>query len=363
MLRKPALIALLAAASLASGCVATSNDSDKAGGVERNGTVTLRMASAPWDLQDVPPLAAFARRVRALSGGSVRINVVNLWANYAPDAEAQVVRATESGAVDLGWAGSRVFDTLGVPAFQALSAPMLIDTYPLADAVLRSGLTSRMLTSLTGSRLTGLAVLGDELRYPIGVQHPLLAPSDWRGLSIGTYRSRAQADAIRALGANPVVAFGAYRDHAVANGTIQGFEFDVRRYDRDMWAARAPFVTANVALWAQFDVLFANSERLSSLSDEQRGWLQQAARDAAENSVGAAQERDSFVAHSCAAGAHFVTATPADLAAMRRAFGPVYQSLGQDRQTRRFVDQIQQLKTATPPGAGFDIPPKCAIGS
>ncbi len=360
MLRTPALIALIATGALATGCVVTSHESDKAGGLPHSGTVVLRMASTPFGLPDVPSVAAFAREVSALSGGTIRIDVINEWGHYAPDAEAQVVRATASGKVDLGWVGSRVFDTLGVPAFEALSAPMLIDSYPLADAVLRSDLPGQMLAGLTNLGVTGLAVFGDELRYPVGVRKPLLTPSDWQGRSIGTYRSRTQAAAIRALGATPVEAIGPYRSHAVDSGTIQGFEFDVRRYDRQTWAAKAPYITANIALWAQFDVLFANSKRLAALSDRQRGWLEQAARDAAKNSVGDTEQRDSFVEHSCSEGAHFITARPADLAAMRRAFTPVYRSLERDRQTRQFLRQIQQLKAATPPAPGLDVPPLCA---
>jgi TRAP-type transport system periplasmic protein len=360
MLRTPALIALIATAALATGCVATSHDSDKAGGLPPNGNVVLRMASTPYGLPDVPPVAAFAREVATLSRGTIRIDVINEWGHYAPDAEAQVVRATASGKVDLGWAGSRVFDTLGVAIFQALSAPMLIDSYPLADAVLRSDLPGQMLTGLTDLKVTGLAVLGDELRYPVGVRKPLLAPGDWQWRSIGTYPSRAQAAAIRALGATPVEAIGPYRSHAVDSGTIQGFEFDVRRYDRQTWAAKAPYITANVPLWAQFDVLFANTERLAALSDQQRRWLEQAARDASTNSVGDTRQRDSFVEHACSEGAHFITATPADLAAMRRAFNPVYRTIEHDQQTKQFLRQIQQLKAATPPAAGLDIPPLCA---
>jgi TRAP-type transport system periplasmic protein len=363
MLRLPALIALVATGALSTGCVATTHDSDKAGGLPHSGTVVLRMASTPFGLPDVPPVAAFAHEVDALSRGSIRIDVINEWGHYAPDAEAQVVRANASGKVDLGWAASRVFDTLGVPAFQALSAPMLIDSYPLVDAVVRSDLPGRMLAGLTDLGVTGLAVFGDELRYPVGVHRALLTPSDWQGRSIGTYRSRTQAAAIEALGARAVEAIGPFRTHAVDSGTIQGFEFDIRRYDRQMWATKAPYITANIALWAQFDVLFANSKRLAALSDQQRGWLRQAARDAAKNSVGNAQQRDSFVEHSCSEGAHLITAPAADLAAMRRAFTPIYRSLERDRQTIQFLRQIQHLKTAAPPGTGLDIPPKCATGS
>jgi hypothetical protein len=91
---------------------------------------------------------------------------------YAPSAEAQVVHAVASCAVDLGWAASRIFDTVGVPAFRVLSAPMLIDSYQLENAVLKSTMPARMLAGLSRVHVTGLAVLGDALGLespPLGV--------------------------------------------------------------------------------------------------------------------------------------------------------------------------------------------------
>ena len=48
------------------------------------------------------------------------------------------MRAVAAGQVDLGWSGTRVFDTMGVTSFQALHAPMLIDSYALQHAVIAS---------------------------------------------------------------------------------------------------------------------------------------------------------------------------------------------------------------------------------
>jgi TRAP-type C4-dicarboxylate transport system substrate-binding protein len=354
-----ALLALALAAAAASGCSASAG-ADKAGGAA-GGPVVLRMASTPVDPHLAPPVADFIRRVGVLSGGSVQIQVINQWGEFAPGAEAQVVRAVAAGTVDLGWAGSRVFDTLGVPGFGALSAPMLIDSYPLENAVLNSSLPARMLAGLSTVHLTGLAVLGDALRHPIAVRRPLLAPADWRGLSIGTYRSGVQEQAIRALGATPVVAFGPYRARDLASGAIQGFEGDVQLYVQSVPTASARYVTANVALWPQFDVLFANPARLAALTPQQRGWLQQAADGAARTSVPLVAGQDGpYIRQACVMGARFATATPADLAALRQSLAVVYQNLETDPQASAFLRQIQQLKQSTPPGPAPAIPAGCA---
>jgi TRAP-type C4-dicarboxylate transport system substrate-binding protein len=353
------MVALALAAATVVGC-GSSAGGDKAGG-NGGGPVVLRMASTPFGLADVPPVAEFVRRVRALSGGTLQIKVNSNWGDYAPGAEAQVVRAVAAGTVDLGWAGSRVFDTLGVPGFQALSAPMLIDSYPLESAVLRSGIPDRMMAGLSKLRVAGLGVLGEQLRLPFSARRPLLAPADWRGVPFGTYRSGVQEQAIRTLGATPVVAFGMYRIHDLASGQIQGFELDIGRYVRgDAGLAGTVYVTANVVLWPQFDVLVGNPRRLASLTSQQRGWLRQAAGDAARDSTAlAAGAVAPDFRQACAVGARFVTATPADVAAMRKALSAVYQSLETDVQTRAFIQQIQRLKTATAPGPPLPIPADC----
>jgi TRAP-type C4-dicarboxylate transport system substrate-binding protein len=311
---------------------------------------------------DPPPAVAdFVLQVQALSGGSLKIQLINQWGNFAPSNEAQVVHAVAAGTVDLGWAGSEAFDTVGAPGLRALSAPLLIDSYPLENAVLKSTVPARMLAGLSAVHVTGLGVLGEGLRYPIAVRKPLLAPADWRGVSIGTYRSGIQEQAISALGAKPVVAFGPYRVHDLGTGAIQGFELDMQRYLNVVPGSSAKYVTANVALWPYFDVLFANPARTASLTPQQRGWLQQAATEAAMTSVASvAGLSDSYVAQACATGARFAAATPADLAALRRSLSVVYQNLDTDPQTRAYIQQIQQLKKATSPGPAPAIPAGCA---
>ena len=353
-----ALLALALAATAAAGCNASAGG-DKAGGLA-GGPVVLRMASATSQPSQAPAVADFIRQVRALAGGSVQIQVMNQWGNYTSSNEAQVVHAVAAGTVDLGWAGSEVFDTLGVPGLRALSAPMLIDSYPLESAVLRSGIPDRMLAGLSKLGVSGLGVLGEQLRLPFSARRPLLAPADWRGVLFGTYRSGVQEQAIRALGATPVVAFGIYRNHDLADGQIQGFELDISRYVHDVGPVGKLYVTANEVLWPQFDVLVANPRRLASLTSQQRGWLQQAAGEAARDSVAlAAGGGATYIRRACAIGARFVTATPADLAAMRKALSAVYQSLETDPQARAFIQQIQRLKTATPPGPSLPVPANC----
>jgi TRAP-type C4-dicarboxylate transport system substrate-binding protein len=345
------------AAVVAGGCGGGGGSGDKAGGSGE--PVVLQMANAYGDLQTAPGIEQFVSQVKERSGGNLRIQVTSRWGDYADDAEQQVVRAVAAGKVDLGWAGARVFDTIGVTSFQALQAPMLIDSYALEQAVVTSDLPGQMLQGLDKVGVRGLGVLADGLRKPIAVKHPVLGVGDWRGITFGTLKSQGQVQAIRSLGATPMEVFRRSRNQALLDGRLQGLEMDLFVYEHGGPVQPAPYVTANVTLWPQMDILFANPDRLGALTGQQRGWLQQAAQDAA-GGVAALADRDAqSLKTACRSGARFANASPADLAALRSAFAPVYASLEQDRQTKAFIDRIQALKRSTAAEAPLAIPAGC----
>jgi TRAP-type C4-dicarboxylate transport system substrate-binding protein len=351
------ILAVTAAVAATACSVSGGAGDDKAGGT--GPPVQLRLANTGADIAQTPAVKYFVERVDELSGGQVRIKVVDQWADFAPDAEQQVVHDVAAGEVDLGWAGSRVFDTLGVGSFQALTAPTLIDSYALENAVIESGVTDDMMEGLDELGVLGLAVLADALRRPVSVNAPILAPADWKGTSFGTLKSAGQVEAIRALDGDPMEVFGPHREEALANGTLHGFEFGLPQYTDPMWSSRAPYVAGNVHLWPQMDVVLANPERLDGLTSKQRGWLEEAAEDAARRSAELANRDTWALDVACKGGARFADASEADLAALRGAFRPVYAALRRDSATRAFLARIQGLKRATPAEAGLTIPSEC----
>jgi hypothetical protein len=118
-------------------------------------------------------------------------------------------------------------------------------------------------------------------------------------------------------------------------------------------------VTANVTLWPQMDVLFANPNRLTRLTEQQRGWLQQAAQDAAGRVAALANRDAQSLKTTCRSGARFANASPADVAALRGAFASVYASLERDLQTKAFIERIQALKQSTAAEAPLSVPAGC----
>jgi TRAP-type C4-dicarboxylate transport system substrate-binding protein len=350
-----AIVGVLVAA-VAAGCGAAS--ATKAG--KHGGPVVLRIATRDVDLVGEPPIAYFVRRVGQLSGGTMRIDVAGFWGSGRAGAEQEIVRAVATGSVDLGAAGTRVFDTLGVSSMEALTAPMLIDSYPLERAVIASDVPRKMLPGLDKLGVTGLAVVGEWLRKPVAVKRPLLEPADWRGITFAAFRSRAAAASIRALGARPSDVWGSAQSAALGDGRLEGAENDLGTYIGSSRQEQAPYVTANVNLWPRTTAVIANTKRFSRLTSEQQGWLRQAAADAASRSTGMFDQDGQITAALCKLGAHISNATEQQLAALRRALEPVYVELERDPQTKAFVARIEQLKRSTPRGPALRIPAGCA---
>ena len=345
------------AALTAGGCGGDGAVGDKAGGAGE--PVVLRMANSYGDLQSAPVIAQFVSQVKERSGGNIRIEVVDEWGGFADDAEQQVVRAVAASKADLGWAGARVFDTMGVTSFQALQAPMLIDSYALQQTVIGSDLPDQMLQGLSKVGVHGLGLLADGLRKPVAVKHPMVGAADWRGVTFATVKSQGQVQAIRALGATPMEVFRRSRNAALSDGTIGGFELSLFLYERNVLMQPAPYVTANVNLWPQMDVLLANPGRLAALTVQQREWLEQAAQDAAGRSTAIAGRDAQSLRNVCQSGARFADASQVELASLRKAFAPVYADLQQDPQTKAFIQQIQALKQSTPAEPPLAIPAGC----
>jgi TRAP-type C4-dicarboxylate transport system substrate-binding protein len=243
------------------------------------------------------------------------------------------------GDADLGWAGTRVFDTVGVPAFQPLHAPFLVGSYDAQATVVRDDVADEMLGSLEPLGLTGLGIVADQLRMPAAVAEPLLTPEDFSGLVMRTASSLIQVEALRALRADPTT-----QGHPADREGVDGVETMWWTYEANHQYDYAPFITRNAVLWPRTVALFANSETLDGLDEDLRGWIDEAADEAVVWSTEhAADEEAGQIEAACRGGARVATATDDQLADLRAAVEPVYRSLRADETLGDTLDRIEAL--------------------
>jgi len=262
MTAKP-LIFVFAVALLA-GC--GSGSSDRAGGGRPVKAKVLTMANAQYFPDE---LAALRDAVQRVSGGRLRLKLINQYGNDREgNPEVNVIGDVSAGKTDLGWAASRIFDELGVVAFNPLHAPMLIDSYELEAKVLTDDVVDPMLESLGELGLRGVGVLPGPMRRPFG-KRPLVGLEDWAGASVGSSGGEQVGKALRAIGARRELDYSGDDTRRVDGLDTHVAAVLPNRYQRSL-----PYLTGNVVLWARPLVVFAgpnvSAQDLEVLRDAQR---------------------------------------------------------------------------------------------
>jgi TRAP-type C4-dicarboxylate transport system substrate-binding protein len=340
------------------------------GSSQSHHTVVLRLETDEMgNVWHFPAVERFVDRVSQLSHGtlSVRPMIVTLPTGDTeryPATEARLVRNVAAGRSDLAFVDTWVFGSLGVRSFDALDAPLLIDNYATERAVVTSRLADEMLGRLRPLGVDGLALLAGRLRKPVAKARPLLGPAGYRApFTFRTQPSRLPPRAIAALGARvnsaPTPFYVFQGDYS--RGRLNGLDEDLDSVFTDL-PGETPYVTANVNLWPRTATIIANPRRLAGLSAQERDWIHRAAGDAVAYStdVGAGDPR--LAREFCAYGGRLANASDADLAALKRAFQPVYAELWHDPATRAFVRRVTAIKRHVHPGRGLRIPPGCGAG-
>ena len=343
-MKRTPLIPVLAAALLA-GC--GSENSDRAGGAKPVKAKVLTLANVNEDLGE---LEAFGDAVGRISGGRLRIKWLN---GYGRDrdgnAEANLIRDVNAGKADLGWAGTRVFDELGDPAFNPLHAPMLIDSYELEEKVLSDGLVDPMLATLGDLELQGIGVLPGPLRRPLG-KHPLRGPDDWAGARISASGGAQVERALRSLGAKVL-----YDNPGVSEDTdtFDGIETSIAAVPGNHYHRDLPYLTGNLVLWPRPLVLFAGPD----VSSDDLAVLREAAKAAIPEAIALSRSLESDgLSEVCRSTLKVVSASAGDADGLRAAFRPVYDELERDPAASGAVARIRELAGGA---AGSADPVRC----
>ncbi|MBA2767875.1 MAG: TRAP transporter substrate-binding protein DctP [Sporichthyaceae bacterium] len=338
--------AVLGLAVVVTGCNAQAGD--RAGG---NATKDVRVLTFAQPNDGEPPdqLVAWAEQVGRLSKGSLRIEFKDAWRLGEPGYETGTIEDVSMGKADMAWVGARAFDRAGVTSFQALVAPMLIDSHALQARVFDEGIPARMTDDLDALGVVGVGVLPGPMRKVLGVSKPFATPEDFAGAVIGMQDSGVAEQTLAALGATtrPMPSGARQLDG------LDGYEQQLSSIWANHYELAAKFVTANVNLWPRPLVLFAGKKVFDSLSSEQRKALRRAVDESVQGALEASRSEDEeAVPELCQAGMRFPVATDENLRSLESAVQPVYDELNADPQTKATIDTILALKAEV--GAGPD---------
>jgi len=324
---------------------------DKAGGDLIPGPLVLKGIGVRLSDEAQP----FVDQVAQQSGGSITLELEGNWHVASLTGEAESIEAVRSGATDFAVVPVRAWHDAGVTSFDALIAPMMVDSYALQDAVLQDSIADDMLGGVAGLGLTGVGILPGPLRKLGGTTRQLLTPTDLQDALIAVSPGAVADRSIRALGATPV-------QTNFDTGTVQGLDGleaqlgVIGNSDNDTVRT----VDTNVDLWPRAQVIVFNSAKFKALTDEQQRLLTKAAHDALPAAsqfllkVAADDLRD--ICHQ--GRLTMLVANPDQLLEFQQAFAPVIEWLSGDEHTNTFLQRIQALRTASK--AGPEGTPDCA---
>ncbi|MFG1625285.1 TRAP transporter substrate-binding protein [Kribbella sp. NPDC049227] len=317
---------------------------DRAGGNADGETRVLTFAQPNGE---VPvQLQAWADNVARRSDGSLRIEFTNQWRDGEADFESGTVRDVQEHKVDMAWVGARVLDKVGVTSFQALLAPMLVDSYDLEAKVFEAGIPAQMLQGVDAIDVVGIGVLPGPLRRVLGIRKPLVSPEAFAGTTVAIQDSALTATTLQAWGA---------KSRAVPSGAklsgVDGYEQQLDSIVGNHYAETARYVTANVNLWPRPLVLLMAKDTDKTLDDRQRKALRDAVNDVLSPTFDELRAEDGKATSAlCQAGMTFTVASADSLRDLRSTLQRVYDQLGTNDKTSAWLAKIEDLKTTVAVG-------------
>jgi TRAP-type C4-dicarboxylate transport system substrate-binding protein len=335
--RRLASLALLGA--LLSGCSSSTNKATGARDVE---PVTLTLANPyPGDAQ----IGEWVHAVERRSRGAVQIEVRGDWRTGELDADRAMLRDVRSGRVDVAHIPAYAWDTLGVRSFQALVAPLLVDSLELQERVVTGELGATMLEGVRAAGVEPVGLLPGPLKRPVGITRDLQGPEDYGGAVMALRPSGVHEAAFRALGARTVHR-ALFR--ALPSGS-DGSEGDLYQLDGEPFRGQVRNMTTNVVLWPRPKTLVMNPAAWEELTAGQRALLTDAVRAAVAPMI----EQERTLARgglevACENRLSLIRASAAQVASLRRAVDPVYSQIARDPAARRVLDGIRALKADSP---------------
>jgi TRAP-type C4-dicarboxylate transport system substrate-binding protein len=318
------------------GCTAR----DRAGG-QADADVQVLSFAQPNDGEPPDQLVVWASEVNEASGGTLEIEFENGYRLGEPAYESATVQDIRDGRVDMGWVGARALDRAGITTFQALLAPMLVDSQELQAAVFEEGIPDEMLAEMEGDGVVGVGVLPGPLRKVLGIDRPFLTPEDFQGAVVGMQDSGVAELTFEALGASAEALPSGVNDLS----GVDAYEQQLQSIWGNQYQVNADYLTSDLNLWPRPLVLLVGEDAYDGLTDEQQGALAAAGKAAVLPALDASAAEDAEnVDDVCSSGIQVDALVSGQREALEDAVAPVYHELRTDAATDAWLDRIAGLK-------------------
>lgn len=253
--------------------------------------------------------------------------------------ESEAIDMARFGAIDITRVYSGALNN-SFPLTQALCLPYLFDSVAHMRRAMDAGVGDAVLQGFARRDLVGLAIYDSGARCFYNTRHPVLAPSDLRGLKIRVPASDIFIRMLRDFGANPTpLALGEVFP-GMETHMIDGAENNIRSFHSSRHFEAARYWSRSNHSYAP-DVLLMSRQSFDSLAPRQRELLVSLARE----SVGVMRELwdQSEQQALRAVGEAGVQFNDIDVPAFRAAAQPLLDEYRRDAAIDGLYRQIREL--------------------
>jgi len=335
------ILSLAILATLCVGCggnkEAPTNDKKPTASEEKKETaapseevITLRMGSGSADsTPEVQAAHYMAERLEELSGGTMKIDVL---ANGLAGSDLEILEGQQIGSMDISLMSAVLsnFDS----AMMLLEYDFLFVNDAHRDAVLHGELGEELYARI--AETCGVKILAPFNRTPrlISATKKIETLDDLHGVKIRVPEAAARTAVWTALGASPTPMSYNEVYTSISTGVIEGQENPIANITGSKFYEVCPYLMMSNHLYG-FQLLNISNITWNKLSDEQKGWVAQAAEEAAErnNELVLALEADQLAE----AAAH-MEVVEVDVSSWREAVKDVYKQFSNDPNYAAFED-------------------------
>ena len=214
-----------------------------------------------------------SERLRELSDGTM---VLRIYPGGQIGSEDECFKQAQNAQIEFAKCSAAVLDG-SVPEFQVVGAPFLFRDSDHFWAVMNGEIGKSLLKKIDG--LMGICYFDAGARSLYTTKKPVRSASDMKGLKIRTQKSSIAMDSMEALGASPTPISWGELYTALSQGTVDAAENNIPSF-----VTGRHFEVCKYFIFTEHqrvpDVLVMSKKIWDELTDQQKGWIEQAATEA-----------------------------------------------------------------------------------
>jgi C4-dicarboxylate-binding protein DctP len=285
----------------------------------------------------------FAELAEKYTNGKVKVEV---YPNSQLYKDKEELEALQLGAVQMLATSLAKFGPLGVKEFEVFDIPYIIPDKAALTRITKGPIGQGLLAKLDAKGIKGLAYWDNGFKI-MSANKPLRTPEDFHGLKMRIQSSKVLEAQMRALGATPQVMAFSDVYQALQTGVVDGTENPPSNmYTQKMHEVQKYATLSNHGYLGY--ALIVNKKFWDGLPSDIRDELQKAVDEstAYANAIAQKDNDDALEAMKKAGTTTFITLTPEETAAWKKALRPVADEVS-SRVGKDLIDAFEKEATQT----------------